>query len=44
MRSLRSPGGALTILLTLNTFAFSQSTAGIVGRVTGASGAAQYLF
>jgi hypothetical protein len=44
MHSLRSLGGALTILLTLNTLAFSQSTAGIVGRVTDASGAVQYLF
>jgi hypothetical protein len=44
MRSLRSPGGALTILPTLNAFAFSQGTAGIVGRVTDASGAVQYLF
>ena len=42
MRSLRSLGGALTIFLTQNTFACSQGTAGIVGRVTDASGAVQY--
>ncbi len=39
MRSLRSLGGAPTILLTLNTLALSQATADIVGRVTDASGA-----
>ena len=33
MRSLRSVGGALTILLTLNTLAFSQGAADIVSRV-----------
>ena len=38
MRSLRSLGGALTILFTLNTLAFGQGTADIVGRVTDASG------
>ncbi|MET0211611.1 MAG: carboxypeptidase regulatory-like domain-containing protein [Vicinamibacterales bacterium] len=36
---LRSLGGALTIILTISTVAFSQGTADIVGRVTDASGA-----
>ena len=36
---LRSLGGALTIILTVSTSAFSQGTADIVGRVTDASGA-----
>ena len=35
----RSLGGALTIPLTLNTLAFAQGTADIVGRVTDTSGA-----
>ena len=39
MVSLRSLGGALTIILTVSTVAFSQGTADIVGRVTDASGA-----
>ena len=38
MRSFRSLGGALTILLTLNSLAFGQGTADIVGRVTDTSG------
>ena len=36
---LRTLGGALTISLTLSTFAFAQGTADIVGRVTDTSGA-----
>ena len=39
MVSLRSLGGALLIILTVSTVAFSQGTADIVGRVTDASGA-----
>jgi len=39
MVSRRSLGGALLIILTVSTVAFSQGTADIVGRVTDASGA-----
>ena len=38
MYSIRSLGGALIILLALNTVAFAQGTADIVGRVTDVSG------
>src|SRR5438046_3396788 len=38
MHAIRSVGGALTILLALNTLVFAQGTADIVGRVTDTSG------
>src|SRR5438093_1822751 len=38
MHAIRSVGGALTILLALNTLVFAQGTADIVGRVTETSG------
>src|SRR6266849_2010243 len=38
MYSIRRLGGAFTILLALNTLAFAQGTADIVGRVTDTSG------
>ena len=38
MHTIRSVGGALTILLALNTLVFAQGTADIVGRVTDTSG------
>src|SRR6267378_6823433 len=38
MHAIRPVGGALTILLALNTLVFAQGTADIVGRVTDSSG------
>src|SRR6267378_7116323 len=38
MHAIRPVGGALTILLALNTLVFAQGTADIVGRVTDTSG------
>ncbi len=38
MYAIRALGGAFTILLALNTLAFAQGTADIVGRVTDTSG------
>ncbi len=38
MTFVRAVGSAATILLALNTFAFAQGTADIVGRVTDTSG------